>query len=105
MDNTAIRSTLAGILQLTDEQLQRSVRYIVQPAEDKTAWEAVTEHCCLGGCNLEVYTFPTKRDALLFAALLQAAGYRPRHNVACPACYAQHLKETIQPDTYIDEVQ
>ena len=74
MDNTAIRSTLAGILQLTDDQLQRSVRYIVQPAEDKSAWEAVTEHCCLGGCNLEVYTFPTKRDALLFSALLQAAG-------------------------------
>ena len=93
MDNTAIRSTLAGILQLTDDQLQRSVRYIVQPAEDKSAWEAVTEHCCLGGCNLEVYTFPTKHDALLFAALLQAAGY------------AQYLKETVQPDIYIDEVQ
>lgn len=105
MDKEAIGSTLAGILKQTDAQLRRSIRYIVQPAEDKTAWEAVTEHCCLGGCNLEIYTFPTERDALLFAALLQAAGYRPRHNVACSVCYAQHLKETIQPDTYKDEVQ
>ena len=44
-------------------------------------WETVTEHCCLGGCDMGVYTFPTERDALLFAALLQAAGYHPPHNI------------------------
>ena len=42
-----------------------------------------------------VYTFPTERDALLFAALLQAIGYHPPHNIACPACYAEYHKDCI----------
>ena len=44
---------------------------------------------------MDVYTFPTERDALLFAALLQAAGYHPPHNIACSSCYAEYQKDFI----------
>ena len=32
----------------------------------------MTSFCCLGGCDMDVYPFPSERDALLFAALLAA---------------------------------
>lgn len=83
------------VLRKTDALLRREARFCVQRSETGTMWETVTTHCCLGGCDLDVYTFPTERDALLFAALLQAAGYRPPHNIACPACYAEYHKDCI----------
>lgn len=85
----------SAVLEKTDAQLRQEARFHVQRSEDGMSWETVTEHCCLGGCDLGVYTFPTERDALLFAALLQAAGYRPPHNIACPACYAEYQKDCI----------
>lgn len=88
-------SMLGAVLEKTDAQLRQEARFHVQRSEDGMSWETVTEHCCLGGCDLGVYTFPTERDALLFAALLQAAGYRPPHNIACSACYAEYQKDCI----------
>ena len=88
-------SLFGAVLEKTDAQLRQEARFHVQRSEDGMSWETVTEHCCLGGCDLGVYTFPTERDALLFAALLQAAGYRPPHNIACPACYAEYQKDCI----------
>ena len=91
-----LRPALARVLKKTDEEL-RAYRYCtVQPVEDAHEWEAVTEQCCLGGCDMGVYTFPTEREALVFAALLEAVGYRPDHNTACSSCYAEYRKDHIE---------
>lgn len=90
-----LRDTIARILEESDEQLGNAARFQVWEAETGPGWEVVTDHCCLGGCDLNVCSFPSERDALLFARLLDAAGYRPPHNVACPACYEEHMKDCI----------
>lgn len=56
----------------------------------------MTERCCLGGCDMGVYTFSAEREALLFSALLEAIGYRPDHNTACSSCYAEYRKDRIE---------
>ena len=101
-DNTELqlrRNELAAlfgdVIKKADDQLRRGLRFHVHSTEDGTAWEAVTEHCCLGGCDMGVYACPTERDALLFAGLLGAAGYQPPHNIACSECYAEHMKDCI----------
>jgi len=102
VDNTELqlrRNELAAlfedVIRKTNDQLRQGLRLHVQSTEDGTAWETVTEHCCLGGCDLGIYTFPTERDALLFAALLDAAGYQPPLNNACSECYAEYMKDCI----------
>lgn len=83
-----MRRAFAEALEKSNDQLRKEVRFKVQEAESGPRWEVVTEHCCLGGCDMGVYTFSQERDALLFAALLSAIDYKPPHNIACPACYA-----------------
>lgn len=102
VDNTELRMrqnelcpVLAEVLRKSDEELHRTAPYTVQMAADGLTWETVTEMCCLGGCDMGVYTFPTERDALLFAALLKAVGYRPSHNTACSSCYAEYMRDCI----------
>ena len=95
MQKNSFPSLFGAVLEKTDAQLRQEARFHVQRSEDGMPWEVVTEHCCLGGCDLSVYTFPTERDALLFSGLLQAAEYRTPHNIACPACYAEYLKDYI----------
>ena len=90
-----LRDEFAKLLTLSDDALESRAQYTVRKTEGNAQWEVVTAHCCLGGCDLGVYTFPTERDALLFAALLQAAGYCPSHNIACPACYVEYQKDCI----------
>lgn len=88
-----LRGIIAEILNEPMEQLGRAARFHVREAEPGPGWEVVTDHCCLGGCDMNVYTFQSERDALLFARLLKAVGYRPPHNIACPACYYVLVKE------------
>lgn len=88
-----LRDVISAILNETDEQLRSSLRFHVRETASGTGWEVVTDHCCLGGCDMNVRTFQTERDALLFARLLRAVGYRPPHNIACPACYAEQMKD------------
>lgn len=90
-----LRPALADVLKQSNDELRQAVPYTVQIAEDGLAWETVTEVCCLGGCDLGVYTFPTERDALLFSALLGAVGYQPPHNIACSGCYTEYMKDFI----------
>ena len=85
----------AEVLSRNDEQLRQFPAHIVRETADKTAWEVVTAHCCLGGCDLDVYTFPTERDAQLYSALLKAVGHHAPNNRACPACYAEYMKDCI----------
>ena len=95
MRQDALRPVLATVLQKQDEALRQSARCAVQTTEDGLAWEVVTEQCCLGGCDMAVYSFSAERDALLFAALLDACGYRPTHRTACPSCYSEYKKGQI----------
>ena len=84
-----------AVLKKSDAQLRAELRFCVQISEDGASWEVVTVHCCLDGCDMGIYTFRSEREALLFAALLQAGGYHPPHNIACPACYAEYRKDRI----------
>lgn len=90
-----LRDVFAAILNEPMEQLGRAARFHVREAEPGPGWEVVTDHCCLGGCDMNAYTFQSERDALLFAQLLKAVGYRPPHNIACPACYEEHMKDCV----------
>lgn len=84
----------ASILTKSDEQLRCGLRFNVQKKEG-AQWAVVTGYCCLGGCDIGVYTFAAERDALLYAALLEAVGFRPSHNTACPACYTEYMKDCL----------
>ena len=95
MRNRALPARIDSVLKRPDAKLRSELRFCVQISEDGASWEAVTEHCCLGGCDMGIYTFPAEREALLFASLLQAAGYHAPHNIACPACYAEYWKDCI----------
>ena len=85
----------ASILAKSEEQLQSGLHFEVQKSEDGEHWEVVTGYCCLGGCDMGVYLFAAKRDALLYAAILDAVGYQPSHNTACPACYVDYMKDCL----------
>lgn len=101
-----LRPVLADILQKPDEALRLSAHCMVQAAEDGAGWEVVTEQCCLGGCDMGVYAFPAEREALLFAALLEAVGYQPTHRAACHSCYAEYVKnvfENLTDDLFVNE--
>jgi len=86
---------IAEILRKPNDALRQTLRYSVRRTEDGLAWETVTEHCCLGGCDMGIYTFPAEREALIFAAMLDAVGYRPLHNTACHDCYAEYMRDSV----------
>lgn len=86
---------LASVLAKSDAQLQEGLHFDVRKAETGEQWEVVTAHCCLGGCDMGIYEFATERDALLFAALLDMAGFKPSHNTACSTCYAEYIKDCV----------
>ncbi len=86
---------LASVLAKSDVQLRAGLHFDVRKAEAGEQWEVVTEHCCLGGCDTGIYSFAEERDALLFAALLDTVGFKPAHNTACSACYAEYIKDCV----------
>lgn len=90
-----LKEPIAGVLKRSDVELRKSRYFSVQEVEDDAEWEVVTEHCCLGGCDMGVYTFTCERDALIFAALLSAIEYKPSSNIACSTCYAEYMKDCI----------
>jgi len=78
------------------EQLREPSGFLARRTENGTGWETVTGFCCLGGCDMDVYSFQSERDALLFAALLKTVGYQAPHNIACSACYQEYMSENLQ---------
>lgn len=90
-----LREAFAHILSQTDKELTSSSHYSVCEVEDGSGWKVVTASCCLGGCDMDCYTFPVKRDALVFAVLLDAVGYEPPRNTACSTCYNEYMKDCI----------
>lgn len=96
MENIAVlRDEMSKVLQMTDAQLREISRFRVQEDESGAGWETVTGFCCLGGCDMDVYSFQSERDALLFSVLLKAVGYQSPHNIACPICYEEHMKDSL----------
>ena len=83
------RELIAPLLQKSDDELRKAVAYDCSRSQDGKHWEVVTEYCCLGGCDMGIYSFDRERDALLFAALLSALGHKPS------ACYAEYRKDCV----------
>lgn len=90
-----LREVFAEVLEKSDDQLRQDTRFDVQESGDGPGWEVVTAHCCLGGCDMDIYPFAQERDALIFAGLLTATDYKPTHNTACPTCYAEYMKDCV----------
>lgn len=89
------KEILADLLQKTNEDLRAGLRYQVRPSTQSGQWETVTQWCCLDGCAMGLYTFASERDAMLFSILLDALGYEPNRNAACPECYAEYSKDFV----------
>ncbi len=101
-ENTELRNQVneccAGFVPLfhmpVEKLRQTACRYQVMPLDGGAGWAVVMEHCVFCGCELETAPFRTERDALLYAALLQTAGHRPKNNLSCTRCYSEYLEST-----------
>lgn len=92
----AAADIFAKVLQMPDEDLSALYAFPCAPADDEaTSWEVTTQVCCLGGCEMSVYSFPDERSARLFAVLLERSGCRLRYAAACPDCYAEYQKDRL----------
>lgn len=99
----SLRDDIFQVLCMSDDKLREASRFHVQRNETGS-WETVTGFCCLGGCDMDAYSFQSERDALLFSVLLKVVGYQPPHNSACPACYETYMSEDLQGgiETYVE---
>ena len=87
------------LFHMTQDQLWTvACRYEIQKADSKAGWQVVVNHCVFCGCGLETVAFSTKRDALLYAALLQTAEYQPKRTLSCPSCYEEYEKSIALSD-------
>ena len=59
---------------MSNEELRKASRLSVRRSESVPGWEAVTSFCCLGGCDMDVYPFPSERDALLVRGAAEGGG-------------------------------
>ena len=80
-DNTALQlqrnelaDVFADVLTRPDGLLKRTAAFTVQKVLDDTEWGVVTERCPVTGEDSNIYVFSTEREALVFAALLEAVG-------------------------------
>lgn len=85
----------AALLHMPEEDLRKAAcRYEVYPSDDGGGWTVVVEHCVFCGCAVKTEAFQSERDALLYTALLQTAGFCPRNNLSCSQCYSEYLKSS-----------
>ena len=85
----------AALFHMPEEDLHKAAcRYEVYPSDDGGGWTVVVEHCVFCGCAAKTEAFQSERDALLYTALLQTAGFRPRNNLSCSQCYSEYLKSS-----------
>ena len=85
----------AALFHMPEEDLRKAAcRYEVYPSDDGGGWTVVVEHCVFCGCAVKTEAFQSERDALLYTALLQTAGFRPRNNLSCSQCYSEYLKSS-----------
>ena len=93
--SSKIVDLFASVLQMPVEALRTFRRFPVYPPEEGKLWAVVTHVCSLGGCDMGTYAFPAERDARIFAALLEGAGFCFHHDTACPVCYAEYMKDRL----------
>ena len=85
----------AALFHMPEEDLRKAAcRYEVYPSDDGGGWTVVVEHCVFCGCAVKTEAFQSERDALLYTALLQTAGFCPRNNLSCSQCYSEYLKSS-----------
>ena len=85
----------AALFHMPEEDLRKAAcRYEVYPSDDGGGWTVVVEHCVFCGCAVKTEAFQSERDALLYTALLQTAGFCPRNNLSCLQCYSEYLKSS-----------
>ena len=83
----------AALFHMPDDGLRENAcGYEIRRESVGTSCEVVLEHCVFCGCAAKTEAFQSERDALLYVALLQTAGYHPRRNLSCPLCYAEYEK-------------
>ena len=83
----------AALFHMPDDGLRENAcGYEIRRESVGTSCEVVLEHCVFCGCAVKTEAFQSARDALLYVALLQTAGYHPRRNLSCPPCYAEYEK-------------
>lgn len=84
------RIKFSELFTMTEGQLyEHAHHYDIWEADDAPGWFVAANNCVFCGCGLEVAAFRTKRDVLLYGALLHTMGYHPRHNLCCSSCYAE----------------
>lgn len=87
------RAQFPALLHMTEGQLHELARhYDIWESVDASGWFVAANNCVFCGCGLEIETFRTKRDALLYGALLHTVGYHPRHSLCCSSCYANEIQ-------------
>ena len=85
----------AALFHMPEEDLRKAACwYEVYPSDDGGGWTVVVEHCVFCGCAVKTEAFQSERDALLYTALLQTAGFCPRNNLSCSQCYSEYLKSS-----------
>ena len=83
----------AALFHMPDDGLREIVRsYEIRRKSVGPSCEVVLEHCVFCGCAVKTEAFQSERDALLYVALLQTAGYQPQRNLSCPLCYTEYEK-------------
>lgn len=87
----AWQERFSELFAMTEGQLHELARhYDIWETGDASGWFVAANNCIFCGCGLEVAAFRTKRDALLYGALLHTVGYHPRHNLSCSSCYHEY---------------
>ena len=83
----------AALFHMPDDGLRENAcGYEIRRESVGTSCEVVLEHCVFCGCAVKTEAFQSERDALLYVALLQTAGYQPQRNLSCPLCYTEYEK-------------
>lgn len=88
----------AALDALPDDALEEMVGdFPVYPSWDSAdgkAW-VTTAFCSLGGCEYRGLAFDTYHEALVRAAVLEAAGEEVATGCACPDCYAEYMSDCV----------
>lgn len=80
-----------ALFSMPEDELCKAARHFAVSPSDDGGWSVTVEHCVLCGCELKTVPFRTEREALLYSALLNVAGYHAKNNLSCPECYREYM--------------
>lgn len=90
------KALVATLDALPDDALKEMAgAFPVYPPSESTGGKAwvTTAFCSLGGCEYRGLAFDTYHEALVRAAVLEAAGEKVEAGCACPDCYAEYMRD------------